>query len=267
MGADHTHHRAELDVFLDVLAQSDDEGRPFILVGGQAVNYWASLYLPRESRLRSYLPFTSKDLDVIGTEASAKRVAQALGWQYSPPLAGGGPVQGIISSPSTDHPLRVEFLSEIKGVPSQTIHQFARENTFRPEGGERLMAVRVLDPVLLLHGKIRNAVDIEQAQPEKPRQDVKHVAMLSLCAPLFLEDARVQLPDAAKQRETLENYITALTAVKNSYSGRQFEAQNPGVIRWQELVPPTIRQMPFDGRIQNLLRQLGVEGQSRGMRV
>jgi hypothetical protein len=267
MGADHTHHRAELDVFLDVLAQSDDEGRPFILVGGQAVNYWANLYLPREPRLRSYLPFTSKDLDVIGTEASAKRVAQALGWQYSPPVVGGGPVQGVISSPSTDHPLRVEFLSEIKGVPSQTIHQFARENTFRPEGGERLMAVRVLDPVLLLHGKIRNAVDIEQAQPEKPRQDIKHVAMLSLCVPLFLEDVRIQLPDAAKQREALENYVRALAALKNNYSGRQFEAQHPGVIRWAELIPTTIRQMPFDWQTQSSLRQLGGEGQSRGMRI
>jgi len=28
-------------------------------------------------------------------------------------------------------------------------------------------------------------VDIEQDQPEKPRQDVKHVAMLALCVPHF----------------------------------------------------------------------------------
>lgn len=267
MGADHTDHRAELDVFLDVLAQSDDEGRPFILVGGQAVNYWANLYLPREPRLRSYLPFTSKDLDVIGTEASARRVAQALGWQYSPPVAGGGPVQGVISSPSTDHPLRVEFLSEIKGVPSQTIHQFARENTFQPEGGKSLMAVRVLDPVLLLHGKIRNAVDIEQAQPEKPRQDVKHVAMLSFCVPYFLEDVRVQASDAIKQKETLESYITALTALRNNYSGRQFEAMNPGVIRWREMIPQTVQRMSFSANVQSMLRQFASEGQSRGIRI
>lgn len=243
MEADSARNRTELDDFLDMLAQTGDDGKPFIVVGGHAVNYWAKLYLPRERRLREYLPFTSKDLDVIGSEASAKRVAQALGWQYSPPIMGGGPVQGVITSPASAKPLTVEFLWEIKGVPHQAIQEFVRENSFQPEGRSRVVTVRVLDPVLLLHGKIRNAVDIEQAQPEKPRQDVKHVAMLGLCVPHFLEDVRAQAPDSSKLRETLENYITALAALRNNYSGRQFEAKNPGVIRWLELIPPSIRQI------------------------
>jgi hypothetical protein len=198
MEADHSRNRTELDDFLAVLTQPDDDGKPFIVVGGHAVNFWAKLYLPREARLREHLPFASKDLDIIGSEASAKRVAQVLGWKYSPPVVGGGPVQGVITSPEPDKPLTVEFLWEIKGVPRQSIEDFVRENVFQPEGGHGTVAVRVLDPVLLLHGKIRNAVDIEQAQPDKPRQDVKHVAMLGLCVPLFLEDVRVQLGDAAK---------------------------------------------------------------------
>ena len=95
MEADHSRNRTELEDFLAVLTQRGDDGQPFIVVDGHAVNYWAKLYLPREPRLHSHLPFTSKDLDVIGSEASARRVAQALGWRYSPPVVGGGPVQGI----------------------------------------------------------------------------------------------------------------------------------------------------------------------------
>src|SRR5256884_1633491 len=201
MGADHSRNRTELDDFLAILTQPGDDGKPFIVVGGHAVNYWAKLYLPREPRLRSHLPFTSKDLDVIGSEANALRVAQTLGWQYSPPVVGGGPLQGIVSSPATDRPLTVEFLLEIKSVPEQILRDFVRQNTFQPEGSERLMLVRVLDPVLLLHGKIRNAVDIEQDLPERPRQDVKHVAMLSLCVPHFLEDVRAQVSDEATRKE------------------------------------------------------------------
>jgi hypothetical protein len=91
MEADHPRNRTELDDFLAVLTQAGDDGKPFIVVGGHAVNFWAKLYLPREPKLKEYLPFTSKDLDVIGTEVSAKRVAQALGWRYSPPVVGGGP--------------------------------------------------------------------------------------------------------------------------------------------------------------------------------
>ena len=266
MGADHSRNRTELDDFLAILTQAGDDGKPFIVVGGHAVNYWAKLYLPREPRLRSHLPFTSKDLDVIGSEASARRVAQTLGWQYSPPVVGGGPLQGVVSSPATDRPLTVEFLLEIKGVPEQTIRDFVRENTFQPEGRDRLVLVRILDPVLL-HGKIRNAVDIEQDLPERPRQDVKHVAMLSLCVPHFLEDVRAQVSDDAKRKETLANYIRALTALKNNYSGRLFEARHPGMIHWEELVPETIRLLPFERETQTSLRQLDGRGHSRSTHI
>ena len=167
----------------------------------------------------------------------------------------------------TDRPLTVEFLWEIKGVPHQTIHDFVRENTFQPEGSDELVGVRVLDPVLLLHGKIRNAVDIEQGQLEKPRQDVKHVAMLGLCVPQFLEDVRAQVSDEARRKETLGNYIRALTALKHNYSGRQFDAQHPGVMHWQELIPRRIQQMAFDREIRTLLRQLIGMSQSRGIGI
>jgi hypothetical protein len=71
-----------------------------------------------------------------------------------------------------------------------------------PDGAESL-PVRVLDPVMLLAGKVRNAVDIERASPKKPRQDVKHVAMLALCVPHFLEEVRVQVPHEPQCKETL----------------------------------------------------------------
>lgn len=90
MATDDSANRTELEDFLAILTQPDEEGQPFIVAGGHAVNYWAKLYLPREPRLQAYLPFTSKDLDVIGSESSARRVTKALGWQYSPAVAGGG---------------------------------------------------------------------------------------------------------------------------------------------------------------------------------
>jgi hypothetical protein len=176
-------------------------------------------------------------------------------------------VQAVLNSEPEGAGLAVEFLSEIKGVSHQSIIENVREGVVRvPTTGEAV-TVRVLDPVLLLAGKIRNAVDIEQGRPERPRQDVKHVAMLALCAPHFLEDLRAQTPGPAEQKSICGKYITMLAALKNTYSGRQFEAQNAGVIRWHELVPNTVRQMPFDWQIQSMLRQLGGEGHARGLRV
>ena len=132
---------------------------------------------------------------------------------------------------------------------------------------DEVVAVRVLDPVLLLAGKIRNAVDIEQDRVEKPRQDLKHVAMLVLCAPLFLEDLRGQTPGRREQMGVCGEYITMLAALKNTYSGRLFEAQHAGVIHWKELVPPRIQELAFEAGVKASLRQLTGVGQSRGIGI
>jgi len=256
VGADHPDYRTELEDFLAVLAQPGDEGQPFIVVGGHGANYWAKLYLPREPRLATHLPFTSKDLDLVGSRASALRVAQILGWTFLEPPIRGGPVQGVISSSAEPTPLTVEFLTEIKGVPADTIRVFTRANLIRPEGTERPMPIRVLDPVMLLAGKVRNAVDIGQDAPERPRQDVKHVAMLGLCVPHFLVDLLAESP-AATQAEMLQKYAAVLAALKRSYSGRTFEARHPGTIHWADLVPAVIKQVALDETTRAALRELG----------
>lgn len=217
--------------------------------------------------MNKLLPFVSKDLDLIGTEAEAARVARAIGWHLSPPPVGGGPVQAVLSSQPDAGGLTVEFLSQIKGVSPETIAANARIGVLRIPKINESVSVRVLDPILLLAGKIRNAVDIEQNRADKPRQDVKHVTMLTLCVPHYLEDVRAQTTDRAQQRNVCGRHITMLAALKNTYSGRQFEAQHPGVIRWQELVPPCIREMAFEREVQNSLRQLTGIGQSRGIGI
>jgi len=267
MGADHSKSPTELRQYLVLLQQRDDRGQPFVIVGGHAANFWAEFYSEREPRLKASLPFTSKDLDVIGTEADAKRVAEAIGWHHSPPPVGGGPVQAVLSSESGGAGLAVEFLFEIKGVSHQTIADNVRDGVVRIPTTDEVVAVRVLDPVLLLAGKIRNAVDIEQDRPEKPRQDVKHVAMLALCVPHFLEDVRAQTTGRAEQKDVCGKYLTMLVALKNTYSGRLFQEKHPGVITWPELVPASVRQMLFNREMQALLRRLQDDGQSRGIRI
>lgn len=227
MEADHSKSPTELRQYLALLQQRDGAGQPFIIVGGHAANFWAEFYSEREPRPKASLPFTSKDLDIIGTESDARRVASAIGWHLSPPPVGGGPVQAVLISEPEGTGLAVEFLSEIKGVSHESIVDNARVGVVQiPTTGEAV-TVRVLDPVLLFAGKIRNAVDIEQERPEKPRQDVKHVAMLALCVPHFLEDVRAQTTGRAEQKNICGKYITMLAALKNTYSGRQFEAQYP----------------------------------------
>jgi hypothetical protein len=50
-----------------------------VVIGGQAVNFWASRYLDRAVELRDHLPFTSKDVDFCGTRTSVEETARRLG--------------------------------------------------------------------------------------------------------------------------------------------------------------------------------------------
>jgi hypothetical protein len=267
MGADHSVSPTGLEPFREILGQRDLTGRPFVVVGGQAVNIWANYYLPREPRLQMYLPFTSKDLDVVATKNDAERVASATGWSIAPLPVRGGPVESVLSSKPAGAGLKVEFLREILGVPPDTIEAYARENLVRVPGSDDPLLVRVLDPVLLLAGKLRNAVDIKQDLSDRPRQDVKHVSMLALCVPHFLEDTRLQVADQAQRREVCGRYITILAVLRNSYSGRQFEGQHPGVIHWRELIPRSIREMSFSTEVRVALRHVTGQGQSQGISI
>ena len=104
---------------------------------GQAANFLAEFYAEREPRLKPSLPFTSKDLDVIGTADDARRAAEAIGWHLSPPPVGGGSVRAVLSSQPGGTRLAVEFLSEIKGVSHQSIVENVREGVVQiPTTGE-----------------------------------------------------------------------------------------------------------------------------------
>jgi hypothetical protein len=263
MGADHSRPRTGLEPFRAVLTQRDATGRPFIIVGGQAANIWAAYYLPKQPRLQLHLPFTSKDLDLIGTKADAERVAALTQWQAAALPVLGGPVEAVLSSEPEGQGLIVEFLREIKGVPHDTVLAYARENLVRVPGSDEPLPVRVLDPVLLLAGKIRNAMDLEQDLPEKPRQDVKHVAMLSLCVPHFLEDMRTQMTAEAEQKQILLEYVSTLASLRITYSGRRFEARHPDLVGWSKLIPETFRHLPFEREMWHQLRELGFSPEER----
>ena len=67
-----------LQQFSEVLNIRDETGRPYLLIGGQAVNYWAERYLAVEPQLESLRPFTSEDIDFKCGNADVQRIARQL---------------------------------------------------------------------------------------------------------------------------------------------------------------------------------------------
>jgi len=68
-----------LDQFDAVLKAANDGGQPYLLIGGQAVYFWASLYIGEEQALEQWRPFTSKDIDFQGGRFDLIRFAKQLG--------------------------------------------------------------------------------------------------------------------------------------------------------------------------------------------
>jgi hypothetical protein len=74
--------RFSLQQFTAVFELRNAVGKPYVIIGGQAVNYWAETYLEKEPGLAQWLPFTSKDIDFQGDRRDVLRIAKDLGgWE------------------------------------------------------------------------------------------------------------------------------------------------------------------------------------------
>jgi hypothetical protein len=71
-------HRFTLREFSSVFQVRNLAGVPYVLVGGQAVNYWAERYLGEEPELRKLVPFTSGDIDFLGHRDDVQHIARQL---------------------------------------------------------------------------------------------------------------------------------------------------------------------------------------------
>jgi hypothetical protein len=137
-----------LQQFSEVLKIRDETGRPYLLIGGQAVNYWAERYLAVEPQLESLRPFTSEDIDFKGGSADVQRIARQLELTPGYPakvemtaLAGVIPMQigGLKSN--------IEVVRRIPGV-SGSVDALAVQTEWNRK------TIRVLDPISLLACKL-----------------------------------------------------------------------------------------------------------------
>lgn len=154
-----------------------------ILVGGQAINIWASYYAIRIPELIEYLPFSSADLDFYGGKVEAIACQRILGGtivlnrDFDP-----SPNTGVLVVPTASQPLRVDFLSSVFGIGDIELAQSA----IVFEGQERLAGVKVkiLNPMLCLEGKLKAAIGL----PQEGRQDLKHLQMSLLFVKEYIRD-------------------------------------------------------------------------------
>jgi hypothetical protein len=169
-----------LHQFSEVFKIRDAAGKPYLIIGGQAVNYWAGRYLSTEPELASLQPFTSQDIDFKGGTDDVRRIAEQLKLPPSyPPKVSMTALAGTIPFQIGDLKSNIEIVRTIPGIPRSVP---ADALAFEVQFDRKI--VWVLNPISLLVSKLELVATV----PQKDRRDVLHLKMLIPCIRAYLNE-------------------------------------------------------------------------------
>src|SRR6266849_10151998 len=153
-----------------------------LLIGGQAVNLWAQVFLKDIPELEELKPFLSKDCDLFGSQELLLQLAQKTKWRVIfSPKGQPSPVTGyLMHTDAQGQSLLVEVLYSVKGL---TLEELQREVLVRL--GNR--TYKTLSPVTLMKAKLANFVELPQNTPGQERNDLKHIRIIIPCVAAYLD--------------------------------------------------------------------------------
>jgi len=190
------------------------------IVGGHAVNLWATYYSPRgDNELREFAPFISKDGDIYLKDPQiAQAVATAAGWRFEKNPEARSAVLGRIVLEKGGVRLDVHVMRSVNGLSEADL---AKTESLNLQSGTTYCLPA---PDVMLKAKLSNLDTIEQK--ERARQDERHVRMMILCNRHYLLDS-VQAVRAGQlaEREAVDRF-SATHRVTNSAMARRLDQKH-----------------------------------------
>lgn len=147
-------------------------GTRAVLVGGQAVAFWADLYRARIRELAATAQvFVSDDVDFLGDEDDANACARYLGGRVHVNAHGldGPPLNSAIVEfrDSAGERRRVDFLVNLCGVKDP---EAIRQGAVRFEAADASAVLHVMDPLTCVRTRIANIRGIPRTDPKSLQQ-------------------------------------------------------------------------------------------------
>ncbi len=246
-------NRFTLQQFSEIFQVRNPAGIPYVLIGGQAVNYWAEHYLAAEPALQKHVPFTSGDIDFRGNRDDVRHIAGQLDLTaVFPDKVSMTALAGAIPFKIGKERSNIEIVRLIPGVPVLTVDAMAIGAEF---SGQQ---IRVLDPISLLLCKVNLSLTVSQEN----RQDVAHLKILIFCVRGFLRDALLTVETGNAPAKGWLGAINKLAKLAKSTQGRK--AAEKFEIRWSDILPlPEIAKAKDEKLIsfreKQLAREFGLE--------
>ena len=160
----------EVALLLGRLSRLTDEGR-IVVVGGQAVYFWAWLFAAEDDSLLEGAPPTSGDLDLCGTKDAVIRAAELLeGEPKLPGIDHHTPSAGIVHfRDSEGHERILDIVTDPYGLRRREVVKHAVRVEYRP-GTEHPVHFWVMNPIHCLQSRVHNVVGLHLDHPHGLRQ-------------------------------------------------------------------------------------------------
>ncbi len=182
-----------------------------VVVGGHAVNLWASYYAPRgDDDLRRFAPYVSKDGDIfLRDKELARAVAAASGWKFRNNPEVRSPVLGHIYLEKEGRELTVDVLRSVRGLTEADLN--ATETIKFGDG----RSYSVPAPEVMLKAKLANLESITQEN----RADQRHVCILIVCCRHYLADVyHAALDHQISERDAVDRFGDTLKIIRSPHA-------------------------------------------------
>jgi hypothetical protein len=172
-----------------VLAKLAVLERELVLVGGQAVNFWAAHYENRVPELAIEAPFASKDIDFCGDAQAVRICAERLGGKariatFDAATPNSGTVAFVDAAGVTR---TLDVVSAPFGLERDEVHATAVPvDVLNDAGATTGVRFYVIHPVLSMESRVHNVVGL--ASSYNTEQGRKQLRASILCAREFLLD-------------------------------------------------------------------------------
>ena len=125
----------------------------YILVGGQAVNFWADIYASLDPEIALLAPFSSSDIDIFASRSAVIAAAERLGGKlYLPSFDDHTPNSGKLVLSCDGVPVEIDFMATVEGVSNADV----RESCIKMSHPASNNILFVMHPMHCLEGKIAN---------------------------------------------------------------------------------------------------------------
>lgn len=227
------------------LALLTDEGAT-VVVGGQAVHFWAWFFTARD-RVLDLIPPTSGDLDLCGTKETVVRAAELLeGEARLPGIDRHTPSAGIVNfRDSAGNDRILDIVTDPYGLRRREVVKHALRVEYRP-GSAETVHFRVMNPIHCMQSRVHNVVGLH-------KDDAHGLRQLEASIPCAREFLRMLLSEESVDLDRRRRHVMAWNTVIYRFTKSDRDAQ----ALYRERAVDPFNAVLLDDRLGERFRQDG----------